>query len=158
MLCYNGFRHKRRRLSVLISLVISRSLDLRRCELSHVMSSAFCLKLVSFLGPLHLGSLSACSAVGVRTSQLGISYRRGPLAISIRLPLPTCGPVTAPRTATCGPRPGRTSGYLTSSVITLDRSDLRRPRGCRLRSPVLLGPCGEQSCRRKPQWRTPAPN
>jgi hypothetical protein len=46
-----------RLVSILISGVISRSPDLRRCELSHVMSSAFCLKLVSFLEPLHLGSL-----------------------------------------------------------------------------------------------------
>jgi hypothetical protein len=54
------------RLSILISRVISRSPDLGRCELSHVMSSAFCLKLVSFLEPLHPGSLrharlSACA-------------------------------------------------------------------------------------------------
>jgi hypothetical protein len=39
--------------------------ELRRCKLSHVMSSAVCLKLVSFFRVPHLGSLRHALLVGV---------------------------------------------------------------------------------------------
>ena len=43
----------------------------RRCELSHVVSSAFCLKLVSFLQALHLRSLRHALLVGVNAAPQG---------------------------------------------------------------------------------------
>jgi hypothetical protein len=58
-------------LRVPIPRVISRFPDLGRCQLSHIVSSAFCLKLVSFLQALFLGSLGMLrSSVGAQ-GQLG---------------------------------------------------------------------------------------